>query len=437
MKRIISSLIICLVLSGLPLFSQVIDTAGTSTTDPGFTYGNYGKDIVNGTTYYFLRNDSAFVSISSVDVNNNQQGGLHKGVPMDIIHQRKLKDNLDWTQVVLSPTILSGWDYAAYNVDMSTIWINNNPNSINAYGPWNSDPNIAVMASYSLLPGSPVLKIKLKVYNNSSAGFNGYLMYEVDPDETGEQYAFVPGIGWGTTLVSGGWTKNYIYNGVNQGLHSGNPAHGIAWFKNAPEALISPGYIFGAVFKVNLPAGDTTSITLYHITDIPDNLNDSNYQCIERWADTIVYIDPELSSYSKISGQVRDINNNAVPHMPIKIKDIYGNIHGKIGTDSLGKYEVFLEKGLYTFTISGIGYYIQSRSIDTHLDSVLDFTNAFNAALQPVTVRAGFGKTLSAGNIQGTETDIIMENNQLVISRRPAAAQTRNYLTVRKPVHWI
>lgn len=396
--------------------SQTIDTARLSTTNPGFSYGSYGQDVVNGTPFYLLENDSALVCISTVKVNNNQQGGIHKGAPMDVVHRRKFRENIDWAQFIISPTILTSWNYPTQNLTLDSFWLSNDSTSVYAYGIWNSDSSIKVLAHYSLLPGSPVLKIKLLIINEGTLNFNGYLEYQIDPDEVGEQQAYVPGVGWGNTQVNSGWSKNYVYNGVGQGAHSNNPAHGIAWFMNTPVAIISPGFIFGVWFDISTQGGDTTELTLYHITDVPENANVPNYTCIEKWVDTMIYLDPALSAYSKISGVVKDVNNNLVPDMSITIKDIYGNLHSKTATDSLGTFEVFIEKGVYTFTVSGIGYAIQSRSIDSHIDSILDFTNAFNAALQPVTVWAGYGKVLKGGIIQGTETDLVMENHQLAVS---------------------
>ncbi|MFC1734294.1 carboxypeptidase regulatory-like domain-containing protein, partial [candidate division KSB1 bacterium] len=335
---------------------------------------------------------------------------------MDVVHRRKFRENLDWTQFVISPTILTSWNYPNYNLTLDNFWFNIDTNSLYASGTWNNDTNIKVLANYRLLPGTPVMKIKLWIINQNAFNLNAFLEYQIDPDETGEGKAYVPGVGWGNTIVNNGWNKNYVYNGVDQGYHSNNPAHGIAWLMNTPEALITPGYIFGVWFNVNTNAGDTTEIALYHITDIPDDNNVPNYYCIEKWSDTIIYIDPELSNYTQISGVVEDVYNNPVPGISILIKDINGNVDGKTTTDSNGNYKIFLEKGLYTFTVSGIGYALQSRSIDSNIDSILDFTNAFSAALQAVTVWAGFGKTLKNGIIQGTETDMVMENNELAVS---------------------
>lgn len=416
MKKAIFATIVFIACAGSYAVSQTIDTARLSSTNPGFSYGSYGQDVVNGTPFYLLENDSALVCISTVKVNNNQQGGIHKGAPMDMVHRRKFRENIDWAQFVISPTILTSWSYPTLNLTLDSFWFGNNSTSVYAYGLWNSDSSIKVLANYSLLPGSPILKIKLLIMNQGTQNFNGYLEYQMDPDEVGEQQAYVPGVGWGNTQVNSGWNKNYVYNGVGQGAHSSNPAHGIAWFMNTPAAVISPGFIFGVWFDVSTNAGDTTQLSLYHITDVPENLNVPNYNCIEKWVDTILYLDPELSLFSKISGMVKDVNNTAVPAISIAIKDIYGNLHAQTATDSLGHFEVFIKKGVYTFTVSGIGYAIQSRSIDSNLDSILDFTNAFNAALQAVTVWAGHGKVLKGGIIQGTETDLVMENNQLAVS---------------------
>ena len=416
MNNIIFTFLVCIAFAGNSVVSQTIDTARISTTNPGFSYGSYGQDVVNGTPFYLLENDSALVCISTVKVNNNQQGGLHKGAPMDVVHRRKFRENIDWAQFIISPTLLTSWNYPTQNLTLDNLWLGNDSDNVYAYGSWNADTSLKVLANYRLLPGSPVLKIKLWIINQSLQNFNGFIEYQIDPDEVGEQQAYVPGVGWGNTQVNSGWSKNYVYNGIGQGSHSTNPAHGIAWFMNTPAAIISPGFIFGVWFDISTPAGDTTEISLYHITDLPENVSAPNYKCIEKWSDTIIYIDPELSSFSKISGVVKDVNNTPVPAISITIKDIYGNIHAKTATDTLGHFEVFIEKGVYTFTVSGIGYAIQSRSIDSHIDSILDFTNAYNSALQAVTVWAGFGKIMKGGIIQGTETDLIMENNQLAAS---------------------
>ncbi|MFZ4413383.1 MAG: CehA/McbA family metallohydrolase [Bacteroidales bacterium] len=397
-------------------FSQTIDTVGVATATIPFTYATNSTDITSGTPYYYLKNDSLWVTISTVDVNNNQVGGIHKGVPMDIVHRRKMRENLDWTQFILAPSIQAGWDLSTYNLNLSNISFDNSTKSVNASGAWVSSSLISAKVNYKLLPGSPVMRINLSLYNNGTTAFTGYLEYQIDPDETGEQYSYIPGVGWTPGMVSSGWTSNYTYTGVNQNLNSNYPAHGIAWYQNTPAAIIANNVNLGVSFAVSIPAGDSAKLTIYHISNIPDNTSIPNYNCIKKWADTLMFIDSEISNLSKVYGVVKDTLNQAVKNISVTARDINGTVAGKISTNLTGNYQLMLPKANYTFTVAGLGYSIKSRTINSNIDSVLDFTNLTSAAPCSVSVWAGFGKTIPTGIVQGTEYDIIMENAKLAIS---------------------
>ncbi len=397
-------------------FSQTIDTVGMATSTIPFSYASNSSDITSGTPYYYLKNDSLWVTISTVDVNNNQAGGIHKGIPMDIVHRRKMRENLDWTQFILAPTIQTGWDLSTYNLNLNTITLNNSTKSVNATGTWVSNSSISAKANYKLLTGSPVMRINISLYNNGTSAFSGYLEYQIDPDESGEQYSYVPGVGWTPGMVSSGWNSNYTYTGVNQNLNSNYPSHGIAWYQNTPAAIIANNVNLGVSFAVNIPAGDSTKLTIYHISNIPDNNTIPNYYCIKKWADTLIYIDPEIGNLSKIYGVVKDTLNQEVKNISVTAKDINGLVAGKISTNLSGYFEMMLPKDIYTFTVAGLGYSIKSRTINSNVDSILDFNNNTNAALSPISVWAGYGKTIPTGIIQGTEDDMVMENSKLAIS---------------------
>ncbi|MFZ4413381.1 MAG: CehA/McbA family metallohydrolase [Bacteroidales bacterium] len=397
-------------------FSQSIDTVGVATTTIPFTYASNSTDITSGTPYYYLKNDSLWVTISTVDVNNNQVGGIHKGVPMDIVHRRKMRENLDWTQFILAPSIQAGWDLSTYNLNLSNISFDNSTKSVNAIGTWVSSGLISAKVNYKLLPGSPVMRINLSLYNNGTTAFTGYLEYQIDPDETGEQYSYVPGVGWIPGMLYSGWTSNYTYTGVNQNLNSNYPAHGIAWYQNTPAAIIANNVNLGVSFAVSIPAGDSAKLTIYHISNIPDNTSIPNYNCIKKWADTLMFIDSEISNLSKVYGVVKDTLNQAVKNISVTARDINGTVAGKISTNLTGNYQLMLPKANYTFTVAGLGYSIKSRTINSNIDSVLDFTNLTTAAPSSVSVWAGFGKTIPTGIVQGTESDVIMENSKLAIS---------------------
>jgi hypothetical protein len=395
-------------------------TAGWAKADPGYTYGSQGKDITNNVKYFYVQNKQIIANISTVDVSNNTVGGMHKGVPMDVIRKGKNRDNIDWTQLVIHKSLLADWDYASKNVNMDSIWVAGNDSSVYAFGASSELPKIKVRANYSVLPNAPVLKIKLKLFNRDTTAFNGFIEYQMDPDEVNNQRGWIPGLGDAPGLVSSGWSSNYVYGGSQGKVYSGYPNHGISWVKNSPAALLGSTIVFGAWFDVNIKRGDSAEIEFYHITEIADSTKHKIAQeSIAEWAGKILKMDPDLSNYNIIRGKVEDVHGDVVKNVVVKAKNTKAVTIAQSVTDTLGNYTFLIPRDVYTFTVTGLGYLSQSRSISmsSAADTILDFTLAENFALTPIQVWAGTGKQLIVpGLVSCGEDDIIMENDKIAIA---------------------
>ena len=70
------------------------------------------------------------------------------------------------------------------------------------------------------MENTPLVKMEVKLTNTGAEDYQGYFEYLVDPDESGEQHTYVPGVGWtvknsSTVLTGGEWTDNYIFEGCS------------------------------------------------------------------------------------------------------------------------------------------------------------------------------------------------------------------------------
>ena len=139
--------------------------------------------------------------------------------------------------------------------------------TIVASGQAQIDPAIKASVAYRALAGGPVVAMTLTLENTGTADFHGYFQYLLDPDSA-EDVSIVPGVaGNNAGFVTSGWTGNFIYDGPTRAIYS--PAHAIAWQSDEPSGVTAFGYIAGAWFAADVPAGGTRNITWYHITDYP------------------------------------------------------------------------------------------------------------------------------------------------------------------------
>lgn len=87
--------------------------AGKSNVDPAFVYGSKSTDYVAGQDYYYLENNYIKTLIGPTKAGNDKQGPYTSGAIMDAVSKDTNRENLDWTQFVLSPDMNASWQTGA------------------------------------------------------------------------------------------------------------------------------------------------------------------------------------------------------------------------------------------------------------------------------------------------------------------------------------
>lgn len=342
-----------------PELPDAVDAiARISRGEPGFTYAPASRDWVEGKDYYLLENDEVKLTVGTDRLatphptdysdnvsGNNKWGTLTPGHMMDAAPKFNNRENLDYTEFVLSPNVGRTWWYPYEKLSLPNIQVKDR--AIVSSGAWDNDPNVKAEVTYSIVENSPLIKMKIKLTNEGAAAFSGNLAYIVDPEETLEQMSYVPGWGWrgGQTseYITSGWNKNYIFNGI-QDKYTGNTAHAIIWPDNQqPSALIPEGYITGAWFEVSLAPNGTKELVIYHLPHNPSSAYES-YQTAEFWADAVKNgIDP--STVGKITGTVTDAAGLPSQGVDIVFETQSGGKYAAATTDSRGMYSVYTVTG--------------------------------------------------------------------------------------------
>lgn len=383
--------------------------AGTTDVNPGWSLSGPVSDIAAGSSYYYVKNNRAAAIISTIKAVNNGTGTLQKGFVADFVNREINIETLDWTQFLLNTSMGTTWDEPTLNLSLDSVAVDGN--SIIASGQWNGNPDILAGARYTMLDNAPILKITVTLTNTGISDFNGYLEYQLDPDSSDGQSAYTPGIGWAVSSVStSGWTANYIYDGPNGA--SVTPAHGIAWYENTPTGVLTPGYIFGAWFEANIPAGSSTDITMYHISDFSAGAVEP-YANIAYWASRIPELDMDVAGMGFVKGRVVDsVSGEPISGANVIAKNILAETVGNTATDGNGDYTLILPVDVYTLTVSSLYHNLASRSVSMvqGQPSVLDFD------LDPVTVWAGAGKKIPGGLSEGGDDALVMVNQQMAMS---------------------
>ncbi|MFK7697468.1 CehA/McbA family metallohydrolase [Paenibacillus sp. HJGM_3] len=326
--------------------------------EPGFTYAPASRDWLEGVDYYALENEEVKVTVGknalatphptdySDNVSgNNKWGTLTPGHIMDAAPKFSGRENLDYTEFVLSPQVGRTWWYPTQKLSLPDIQAQ--AHSIVSRGAWDANPAIKAQVTYSLVERSPLIKMKVKLTNEGATAFTGHLGYIIDPEETLEQSSYVPGWGWRggqvSEFITSGWNKNYIFNGI-QDKFTGNPAHAIIWPDNQqPSALIPEGYITGAWFQVSLAPNTSKELVLYHLPHIPGPAY-SSYQTAEFWAD-VVKNRTDLASIGKVTGTVTDSAGQPSRGVDIVLNTQSGSPYASATTDSRGSYSVYTVTG--------------------------------------------------------------------------------------------
>ncbi len=350
--------------------AAVVDTGSG---DPGFTYGPASRDWVADQEYYYIENDDVKLTIGTNTLatphltdfsdalsGNNRWGTLTPGHIMDAAPKFSGRDNLDYSEFVLSPNVGRTWWYPTQKLSMPHIQVMDH--SIVSNGTWDSDPNIKAQVTYSTVENSPLIKMKIKLTNEGTANFIGNLAYIIDPEEGLEQQSYVPGWGWRggqvSEFITSGWNKNYIFNGI-QDKYTGNTAHAIIWPDNQqPSALIPEGYITGAWFEVTLAPNGTKELVIYHLPHNPAPAYES-YKAAEFWADAVKNgINP--STIGSITGTVTDLEGTPSRNVEIELRSQSGSKVASATTDSRGMYSVY--------TVTGSVYSLHATNGTDHFD---------------------------------------------------------------------
>ncbi len=349
--------------------SQII--AQKSNEDPKFDYGAKSQDYVEGQDYFSLENQYVKALIGSTKAKNDQKGPMSNGAIMDAVSKTSNRENLDWTQFVIKPQMDAGWNNtgsAANNVvDLNDISVEGN--TIVAKGNYLANPDIKGEVTYSLVEDTPLLKMEVKLTNEGAEDFQGYFEYLTDPDENNEDGTYVPGVGWttsnsSTVLINHEWTENYIFEGNKDG-YSGYTAHAILWDEKdtTPTGLVNDSYIFGAWFDASVKAGESKTLTFYHLAHDPGSV-DKPYSEAEFWA-KVVRGEVEVDQYGMVEGTVTDREGNPIPNVNVTCEYTDGErTAGTAVTDENGHYSIRVEKTVYTLTASIPGYGESSQSVN-------------------------------------------------------------------------
>ncbi|WJH34986.1 CehA/McbA family metallohydrolase [Paenibacillus sp. CC-CFT747] len=328
-------------------------TIAAKTGDPGYTYAPASRDVVSGTPYYSMENDKISLTIGTTRLEtgstsdysdnasgNNKPGSLTPGHIMDAVPKTTMRDNLDYTEFVLSKGLGRTWWYPTEKLSLPDI--EPGDRFLTAKGAWDKDGSIKAQVTYSIVENSPLIKMKVKLKNEGTAGFTGNLAYVIDPEETLEQQSYVPGWGWRggqvSEYITSGWNRNYIFNGI-QDKFTGNTAHALIWpDAQKPSALIPEGYITGAWFPVALAPGGTKELILYHLPHQPGPANEA-YRTAEFWAD-VIRNGTDVTSIRTVSGTVTDSSGQPAGGIDVDLTSSSGDSVAKATTDSRGRYSL-------------------------------------------------------------------------------------------------
>ena len=396
--------------------------AGISDVAPPFTYGSYGQDYIAGEEYYYLKNDLIWVNFFNGEAGNNSPGTFSKGAPADFVAMSSGRENVDWGQFRMKTAMDAAWNDKPSNLDM-LLRVGDDDRSIIAEGFAKNVPGMDAKVTYSLVSNTlPAMMFEVVLTNNGTNDYTGFFEYLFDPDESGEQVSYVPGVGYTTqksTYITSGWTENFLFNGPNQGRASNYTSHTIVWpDERQPSGLVNEGYISGIWFDVDIPVGESVTLVFYHVVTVPTDVN-------APWAEAAFYADilsygKDYSGFELLTGRITDsVTKTGVPHTSVTAKYAIGPRQGEaaatVMTDANGNYAMLVEKDVYTLTATALTYKQESASIDmTVVSPELSFE------MQPlVGTRALKGVPLTSiggGGVEATPGDFVVENDLIVLS---------------------
>ena len=395
--------------------------AGKSNVDPGFVYGSKAVDYIAGQDYYYLENQYIKALIGTTKAPNDKQGPMSNGAIMDAVTQEAKRENLDWTQFVLSSKMNGTWQTGKKAFDLNELEVKGN--TVVGKGASEAAPSIQGEVTYSILENTPLIQMQVKLTNTGAEDYTGYFEYLVDPDESNEDDTYVPGVGWttstiNTVLTNHEWTENYMFEGYAS-KYTGNTAHAILWDEAdaVPSGLVNDGYIFGIWYDASLEVGESKTLTFYHLPHQPGGVGEP-YAEAAFWA-KVVRGEVDIDDYGVINGTVTDMDGNPIKNVDITCQYATGEHAGESAgtaiTDAHGNYSLRVEKDVYTLTASIPGYAQSSQSVDLNTqadpraDIILD--SMTGTRILTTTSMQSFG-----GLVECKPGDYTLENETLTMS---------------------
>jgi hypothetical protein len=397
---------------------------GENDIEPGYSYGLNGKDIINGTKYFFLKNDSVTVIFGSTSVLNNQQGSRHPGAVMDFILKSKNRDNLDWTMFQLNSSIINDANDNTKSINVDSVNYNTLDTSINVFGKAKYNSTLSVVIKYRLLPNSPILKIKVSLKNLSSVVETGNISYFIDPDDASQENSYVPGKGTNAGVINSGWSDNYIYSGILGNGISNFQNHALAWLNNQPNKLVANSFNIGLFYNYVIQPNATIAFEFYHITDVANNIfANGSTESITQWSSNLIQYDPDYAnSFQKITGKIKDQYNKAIKDVYVRLIDKNGIELSKTKSNEFGEYKllspILTVNSLYVLSADKVGFVKQTKKFYNSIKKsyTYNFDNADNSALKNASVDISFTKRIFVdGAVSTQQDDIVLENNYVVL----------------------
>ncbi len=408
-----------------------------ASSDPGIdAYENEAatKDWAAGSNYYYLENglvkyvfgtSSKFIKNTTLTTpeatGNSSQGSLVPGTLVDAVPTSNKTETLDWTQFVLrSGKVHRTWWYPTDKLSLNNINVNADQ-SITASGTWERNEGVTASVNYSIVEGTPLLKMDITLVNNTSARQWVNLGYLVDPETQGEQATYVPGsLGWRTsewtnpdypaTGIEGvwqtpttGWDKNYLFIG-RKADYSGNPTHAIIWSPQNLVYSVIPKYDYTGVWiPATMESGASKKITLYHMTHIPGP-TDAPYAVAELWANAVK--NGTVDQYKTVTGTVTNsLTGKPIGNARITLTENGTSYSGM--TDSRGRYQIYAQKGK-TYTVS-----VRSSSTE---DLDMNGFSLYDHMLLEIPVEASVNDTIKLPDCTEAIAESLMEKPGLIYS---------------------
>ncbi|TMV45904.1 hypothetical protein FE783_27570 [Paenibacillus mesophilus] len=364
--------------------------AGVTRGDPGFIYEGTSRDWWPKNDYYYIESPDIKFNVGTVRTaskdprdwsndasGNNKWGTLTPGHIMDAVPKLNMEENLDYTEFVLSDDLGETAQDSANGKYMAWSWfhpltklqmpdIRLDGNRIVADGSWDFNNRMKSSVRYSIVEGTPLIKMDITLANDTGADFDGHFGYIFDPDQPGEQQSYLPGKGWvygeERTAVKSGWTENYLFSGINDQF-TGKTAHAIIWPQDQEPGIVMQEAIFsGAWLDAVIPNGQSRSFVIYHLPHVAGPA-EKPYEVAEFWA-KFIREQGDPGDVGTITGIVKDEAGAPVAFTKVVAAGVSGQPAATAVTTSEGKYQLYAPKGVYTVTPVNGEYSVEGKRVE-------------------------------------------------------------------------